>query len=308
MQRYILGRALQAVFCLWAILTVVFFLSRLSGDPTYLLLGLEHTSAEYERMRVHLGLDQPLYVQYGLYISDMVRGDFGQSIHMRRPVVEILLARYPATLQIGALALVWSVLSGLFLGVYAAVKRGTRFDLAARFVAVFGQSVPNFWLGLMLILVFGLWLDILPPGGRAGPESMILPSITLGVLMLAGLTRITRSSMLDVLDSEYIRLARIKGVSERMVIWKHALKNAMLPVITFASVWYVTLLAGSVVTETVFAWPGIGQLAIQSIIWRDFPVTQAIVLIFAALYIIGGLIVDIIYAYINPRIRYGHGQ
>ena len=305
MLRYILGRILQALISIVVIASIVFFLSRLTGDPTTLLLSMESTQEDYDRLRHSLGLDQPVYVQYGIFMSDIAQGDFGKSIYMKRPVMEIIGARFPATIQLGVVAITWSVILGVLLGAYAAVKRKSRFDYFARLVAAFGQSMPSFWLGLMLILVFGVYAGVLPAGGKAGPESVILPAVTLGMFLLAGMTRMTRSSMLEVLDSEYIKLARIKGVSERTVIWKHAFRNALLPILTFAAVWFVAILAGSVAVETVFAWPGIGQLVIQSVVWRDFPLTQAIVIIFAAMYIVMNLLTDILYAYINPRIRYG---
>ncbi len=197
-----------------------------------------------------------------------------------------------------------SLLIALPCGVYAAVRRGRLLDLVVRTVAVLGQSMPAFWLGMMLILVFGLYLGVLPLGGRTGPTSVILPAITLGYFFVAGIARLTRSSMLDILDSEYVKLARIKGLSERTVIWKHAFKNALLPVVTYTSIMFVAMIGGAVVTETVFSWPGIGQLVIQAVNWRDFPLVQGIVLVIAVMYITANLAVDIIYAYLNPKIRY----
>ena len=303
MRRYIIGRCLQAVVCLIALSFIVFFVLRLTGDPASYMLSDTATQEDYDRIVAAYGFDRPLYVQYGIFLKDMFTGNFGNSLFMKRPVADILIARFPATLQLAGGAMALALVVGIPLGVYAAKKRGI-VDLIARLIAALGQSLPPFWLGLMLILIFAVWLPVLPAGGRANITSMILPSVALSAWIMAGVLRITRSSMLDVLGTEYVKLARIKGLSEFVVVWKHAFRNALLPVITFAAMMGIAILAGAVVTETVFAWPGIGQLVIQSVTWRDFPLTQALVLIIAAAYIAMNLVIDIAYAYINPKIRY----
>ena len=304
MQRYILQRFVQAIICLLVISVIVFGLVRLTGDPTFFFVSESSTQEDYDRIHAQLGLDKPLYIQYGVFLSQVARGDLGHSIFMKRSVTSIIAARLPATLELSCTAMALSLLIALPCGVYAAVRRGRLLDLVVRTVAVLGQSMPAFWLGMMLILVFGLYLGVLPLGGRTGPTSVILPAITLGYFFVAGIARITRSSMLDILDSEYVKLARIKGLSERTVIWKHAFKNALLPVVTYTSIMFVAMIGGAVVTETVFSWPGIGQLVIQAVNWRDFPLVQGIVLVIAVMFITVNLAVDIIYAYLNPKIRY----
>jgi len=268
------------------------------------MLGIGATEQDYIDLRAYLGLDKPVIVQFGIFLKNALHGDFGESIYLRKPVIEVMLSRLLATLQLGGAAIAWSIVLALPLGVYAAVKRGARFDVIARTIAVIYQAAPPFWLGLMLMLAFSSWLRILPPAGREEPLSIILPAITLGSWLFATILRLTRSSMLDVLDSEYVKLSRIKGLPEIVVVWKHAFRNAVLPVITFSTMMFISALAGAVTTETVFAWPGIGQLIIQAVGWRDFPLVQAIVIVIAAMYIGANLAVDVLYAYINPRIRY----
>ncbi|MDK1046117.1 MAG: ABC transporter permease, partial [Anaerolineales bacterium] len=275
------------------------------GSPVDVLLAVDTTPEQRARMERYLGLDRPLYIQYWRFISRAVQGDLGQSITLMRPVSEVILERWPATLQLGAYALVFSLIVALPVGVYAAVRRGGVFDFVGRMFAIVGQSAPGFWVGMILILIFAVWLDWLPAGGLAGPASFILPSIALGWYVAAGIMRLMRSSMLDVLDSEYIKLARIKGLPERMVIWKHAFINALLPVITYAAILFVYLLTGAVTTEIVFSWPGVGQLIMYAVTARDYPLIQGIVLLLATLFIMSNFTVDILYAYLNPRIRYG---
>ena len=252
----------------------------------------------------HLGLDKSLPVQYGLYVRNIVLGDFGRSVLTRRPVTEHIWERLPATVELGLVAMLLSVLIGVPLGVYSAVHRGGILDGAARVFAVLGQSMPTFWLGLMLILLFGVVLRFLPAGGRGGIEHLILPAFTLGYFTSAAILRLTRSAMLEVLGSDYIKFARLKGLHEQVVLWKHGLKNALLPVVTFAVMLFVQFLGGAVVTETVFAWPGLGRLILESITTRDYPIVQAGVLVLSALYLTGNLFVDVLYSYLNPRIRH----
>jgi peptide/nickel transport system permease protein len=286
------------------VISIVFVLTRLSGNPVHLLLDVNATQRDLEILTHHLGLDRPLPVQYAIYVKHIVLGDFGTSILTRRPVAEHLWERLPATLELGFVAMFLSVALGVPIGVYSAVHRGTALDGAARVFAVLGQSMPPFWLGLMLILMFGVVLGVLPAGGRGGVRHLILPAFTLGYFTSAAIMRLTRSSMLEVLGSDYIKFARLKGLHEQVVLWKHGLKNALLPVITFAVLLFVQFLGGAVVTETVFAWPGLGRLILESITTRDYPIVQAGVLVLSALYLVGNLLVDVLYGYLNPRIRH----
>ena len=304
MQRYILGRLLQAIVSLVVVSMVVFTLVRVSGDPVRIMAPPEASEKDIAAMRAYLGLDQPWAVQYVRFVSRAVRGDFGQSVRFRRPALDLVMERYPATLELGGLAVLIVVAVAIPVGVYAAVRRNSPLDYAARAFAALGQAVPPFWLGLLLVLVFGVLLHLLPTSGRGTPLHVVLPGITLGWFAVAGLMRLTRSAMLDQLGSEYVKLARIKGLSERQVVWKHAFKNAALPVITFAALLFVALLNGSIITETVFGWPGLGLLVVEAVDARDYPIVQAVVLFLSAMYIAINLLVDVLYAYLNPKIRY----
>jgi len=301
--RFLVGRVLQTVLSMLVVISIVFVLTRLSGNPIHLLLDVNATERDQEILTRYLGLDQPLPVQYAIYVKNLARGDLGQSILSRRPVAEHIWERLPATVELGFVAMFLSVLIGVPLGVYSAVRRGGIMDGAARVFAVLGQSMPTFWLGLMLILFFGVVLGLLPAGGRGGLEHLILPAFTLGYFTSAAILRLTRSAMLEVLGSDYIKFARLKGLHEQVVLWKHGLKNALLPVVTFAVMLFVQFLGGAVVTETVFAWPGLGRLILESITTRDYPIVQAGVLVLSALYLTGNLFVDVLYSYLNPRIR-----
>jgi peptide/nickel transport system permease protein len=303
-QRYILGRVVQSLVSLVVVSIVVFALVRLSGDPIAIMAPPEATEADIATMRAYLGLDRSWPVQYWWFVSRAVEGDFGRSIRFRRPAMDLILERYGATLELGGLAILIVIVVALPVGVYAAVRRGSALDYTARAFAALGQAVPPFWLGLLLVLVFGVLLRLLPTSGRGTPLHIILPGVTLGWFAVAGLMRLTRSSMLDVLGSEYVKLARIKGLPERQVIWKHAFKNAALPVVTFAALLFVALLNGSIIIETVFAWPGLGLLVIEAVDSRDYPIVQAVVLCLSAMYIGVNFLVDILYAYLNPKIRY----
>ena len=304
MARYLVGRAVQTVLSMLVVVSIVFVLTRLSGNPVHLLLDVSASERDQEILTRHLGLDRPLAVQYGLYVRNIALGDFGSSILTRRPVTEHIRERLPATVELGVTAMVLSVLLGVPLGMYSAVHRGGRLDRAARVFAVLGQSMPTFWLGLMLILLFGVVLGVLPAGGRGGLLHLILPAFTLGYFTSAAILRLTRSAMLEVLGSDYIKFARLKGLPEPVVLWKHGLRNALLPVVTFAVLLFVQFLGGAVVTETVFAWPGLGRLILESITTRDYPIVQAGVLVLSALYLAGNLCVDMLYSYLNPRIRH----
>ena len=304
MQRYILLRVIQALFTLWILSIAVFLSVHLSGDAAVLLLGPEALDTDYEQIKKNLGLDRPLIVQYGDFLTDIVRGDFGRSHLMRRSARDVLLERLPATLQLAGAAFFLSVVVGVPLGIMSALKRDTFLDSFGKFFAILGIATPNFWIAIMLILLFGAILGWLPTYGRGGLDHFVLPAFVLGWSAMAGMVRLGRSSMLDVLDSEYVKFARVKGLAERLVVWKHALKNAVIPLLTFGGLTLAGLLNGSVAVEVVFAWPGIGRLMLEGITRRDFPIVQATIMAAGLFYIITALLVDILYAYVNPRIRY----
>lgn len=304
MQRYLVQRLWQGSLTLLAISAIVFLLARWSGNPLDVMLPDEATDEDYRRAARHWGLDKPLPIQYLTFLGNALRGDFGRSIRLREPALDLVLARLPATLQLAGAAMVVSLVIAIPVGVLSAVHRDTLLDVGGKVIALVGQSMPSFWLGIVLIWVFAVMLGWLPSSGRGGLQHYILPAIALGWYQVAALMRLIRSSMLDVLDSEYVKLARLKGVSPPMVVWKHCLRNAAIPPLTYFGVIAAVLLTGSVVTETVFSWPGIGLLAIDAVRYRDFPLVQTIVLLFAVTFILVNLIVDILYAYIDPRIRY----
>jgi peptide/nickel transport system permease protein len=294
----------QALFTLLILSVAVFLSVHISGDAAVLLVGPDATDADYEQIKENLGLNRPLIVQYADFLTDIARGDFGRSHLMRRSARDVLLERLPATLQLAGAAFLLSVVVGIPLGIVSALKRDSLLDTFGKFFAILGIATPNFWIAIMLILLFGAILGWLPTYGRGGLDHFILPAFVLGWSAMAGMVRLGRSSMLDVLDSEYVKFARVKGLSERMVVWKHALKNAVIPLLTFGGLTLAGLLNGSVAIEVVFAWPGIGRLMLEGISRRDFPIIQATVLAAGLFYIITALLVDILYAYVNPRIRY----
>ena len=304
MQRYIFRRIAQAIFTLWLLSMAVFLSVHMTGDAAEFLLDPDATDEEYEELRKQLGLDKPVVVQYGLFLSRVVQGDFGDSIVTRRSARDTLLQRFPATLQLAFAAFLLTIVVGIPLGILSAVKRDTFFDTFGKFFAVLGIATPSFWIAIMLVLLFGAILGWLPTFGRGGVDHFILPVFVLSWGSMAGVVRLARSSMLEVLDSEYVKFARIKGLSEQLVIWKHALKNAIIPVLTFSGLTLAGLLNGSVTIEVVFAWPGIGQLMLEGVQRRDFPIVQATVMAAGLFYIVMALMVDILYAYVNPRIRY----
>ena len=305
MQRYITRRLVQMIIALFLMSVIVFLLGRLSGDPVSMLLSQYSTEEDRVRITEQLGLTKPILEQYGIFIFNALKGDLGKSVAGdNRPALTLILERFPASLELALVALIISILIGIPLGVLSAVKRGSFLDASARLVALLGQSLPAFWLGIVLMYFFSVKLRLLPTSGYGGIQHFILPAATMGLFTVAAVTRLTRSSMLEVLDSEYIKLARIKGVSEAIVIWKHALRNSLMPVITFMGTFFATMITGAVVIETVFSWPGIGRLAYESILNRDFPVMQAVILFMTSLYILANLIVDILYAWVDPRIRY----
>jgi peptide/nickel transport system permease protein len=305
MQRYIVRRLLQAVVTLFLVSVIVFMLGRLTGDPVALLLTEYSTLEDKELLTKQLGLDKPLTEQYAIFIGNALRGDLGRSIRGdRAPALELVLERLPATLQLAATAVLVSFLIGLPLGVMTAVKKGSFADTITRILALIGQAAPVFWLGIVAMYVFSVQLGWLPTSGYGEPKQFVLPVFAMSCFMVAAFLRLTRAGMLEALESEYVKLARIKGLSETVVIWKHALRNSLIPVITYTGTIFGRMVTGTVVVETIFAWPGIGRLAYDSVMLRDFPVLQAVVLFMATAFLSINLIVDILYAYVDPRIRY----
>jgi peptide/nickel transport system permease protein len=304
MQRYLLSRLGQALVSLVAVSVVIFVIVRLTGDPMEVLMPPDANQADIALARTAYGFDKSWPEQYGVFLSHAARGDFGNSLRFRRPALDLVRERYPNSLLLGSIALLFALSVALPVGVYSAVHRGTGLDYFSRAMAAFGQAVPPFWLGLVLILVFGVIFHLLPTSGIGTPAHLVLPAFTLGWFAVAGLTRLTRSAMLDVLGAEFIKLARLKGLPERQVIWKHAFKNAALPVLTFAALLFVALLNGAIIVETVFNWPGVGLLVIEAVFNRDYPVVQTVVMILSAMYICANFVVDVLYAYVNPKIRY----
>lgn len=303
MGRFIFRRLLQGLVLLVLVATVVFFLGRLTGNPVDLMLPEDATAEDRDRLIKTLGLDGPLHVQYVKFIGSAVTGDLGTSIRMRQPAVDVFFSRLPNTLAIMPWALLLAMAVGVPLGVIAALNRGSFIDRTAGTIAVLGIATPNFWLGIMLIFIFSVGLEWLPSGRMGGPSHYVLPVITLGTFLTAGFMRLTRSSMLEVMESEYVKLARIKGLSESVVIWKHCLRNALIPVLTLWGVFVGNLITGAIVTESVFAWPGVGRLTYEAVLYRDFPLLQAVIILKAILILSINLLVDILYAYVDPRIR-----
>ncbi len=283
---------------------VIFLLSRVTGDPVALMLGDGATEADRQAMIIDLGLDRSWFEQYFSFIGNALSGDFGRSLTASaEPALHLVWSRLPASLSLAGVALAFTLLVGISLGVLAAVARNSPLDIAARLLALIGQSVPSFWLGIVLIYVFAVQLRWLPTSGYGQWQHYVLPAATLGLFTLAAVTRLVRASMLEALGSEYIKLARVKGLSEFVVVWKHALANSLIPVITFMGTFFAVMITGAVVVETVFAWPGIGRLAYESILARDFPVVQTVVLVITALFILANLLVDILYILVDPRMR-----
>ena len=303
MQRFLIRRLIAGLVVIVLVSFLVFSMSRLAGDPRLLYTDGYTTADSYEELGRQLGLDKPFVVQYGLWMADAVRGDFGVSLSARTSAMNVIRVRIPATLELTAGAIVFALITGVPLGVLSAVKRGTFWDYAGRTFALFGQAIPPFWLGIMLVLVFSVQFDLLPTSRRGDWSHYVLPSITLGWVASAGFLRLVRSAMLEILDSEYVKFARAKGVSLQIVIWKHALRNSLIPPLTFAGVLMGAFLTGAVVIETVFGWPGLGSLAVQAVLNNDFPVMTGVVMIFAAIFVFANFLVDILYAYVDPRIR-----
>ena len=299
----LLQRFIQAIVTLAVLAVVVFVLSRLSGDPVEMMLPVDATMQDRRELRATLGLDKPYREQFFLFVKGVFQGDMGTSIRERKPALHLVLERFPNSAKLAAVAMGFAILLAFPLAVVAAVKKDRAIDMFARLFAVLGQSVPTFWIGLVMIIILSGHFLILPAGGMGDWTHYVLPSITLGWFVVAGMMRLLRSSLLEVLDSEFIKLARSNGVPEYLVIWKHALRNALIPVVTFAGVYFGILISTAVVVETVFAWPGLGRLAYDAIRFRDFPVVQAVVLFTALLVVTTSLIVDMLYIFLDPRIR-----
>lgn len=316
MSTYLIKRLLMVLPTVWGAVTLVFLAIHLApGDPIALFIPPDFpVNASPERiaeLRERLGLDRSLLEQYTSFLAGVVRGDLGTSLQHRNPVAEGLLERLPNTLQLGVLSLVIAVVLGVTVGIISAVRRGTWLDNVAMTLALFGVSIPNFWLGMLLMQLVGLHWPILPPSGFGGSiftteglRYALLPAITIGISGAGGLARYTRSSMLDVLNEDYVRTARSKGLSERLVVYKHALRNALIPIITLLGLSFGAMLSGAVIVETVFGWPGVGRYLVTGISNRDFPVVQGAVLVIAVGFVLANLITDLVYGLIDPRIRY----
>lgn len=305
MNKFLIVRLSQSLFALWAISVFVFLLVRLTGSPIDALLPDDASPDQILALTQKWRLDQPIIAQYWHFLINALQGDFGESLSRRGyPAMQVVLSRLPATLELAGIAIVMSVIIAIPLGVLAAVYKRTYIDSIANVIALFGQSLPQFWLGIILIWIFAVWLGILPTSGRGGVQNILLPAFSMALFQIAALTRLTRSGMLEVLDSEYIKLARVKGVPEWKVIWKHAFKNAVIVPLTYFGILLGSILTGSIVIEAVFSWPGIGALAMDAITSRDFPLVQAVVIFFAVVFIAANFLVDVLYALIDPRIRY----
>ena len=305
MSVYVARRLAQALIVLLGISVVVFVILHLTGDPTLLMLPPDVTAEEVARFRKAMGFDDPLPVQYWRFLRGVLRGNFGNSLRHDEPALGLVFERMPATLELTLVALGVAMLLAIPAGIVSAVFRNTALDYVSTVVALIGQAMPTFWLGIMLILVFAVGFQILPSSGRGGLMHLLLPALTLGLFTAARTMRLTRSALLEVLGQDYVRTARAKGVAERGVVWKHALRNASIPIITIVGLELGTLLGGAVITETIFAWPGVGRLSVQAIYNRDYPLVQASVFVLASIFVVVNLAVDLVYTYLDPRIRLG---
>ena len=303
MQRYIIRRAGEAALALFVLSIIIFLMVRLTGDPALLMLPPDAGIEALEDLQQAMGTDKPLIVQYGLFINDYAHGSFGDSLRSKTPVSELISDRLPNSIKLIGAAFVIVILISLPLGVLSAVYKGTWIDTLCTGIAVLGQAIPVFWLGMLLIQLFTVRLGWLPSSGMGGVTNYIMPAFSLGFFTVAAITRLLRSSLLESMDSEYIKLARIKGLTEFKVIWKHALRNSLISVVTLGGIYIAILITLGILVEVVFAWPGMGRLLFQGIVFRDFPVVQAVVMISAAIVITTSLMVDIAYAYLDPRIR-----
>ncbi len=304
MKRFIVKRLGFAVISLFLLSLTIFVFVRVTGDPAVLLVEPGASADDLAAIREQFGLDRPLWVQYGSFLAHLARGDFGQSFYYKTDVFELYLSRLPSSLLLAAVAMTFSLVIGIPTGVVAAVRVNGWWDSAGKVFALLGLSLPSFWVGLLMILFFSVYLGWLPSSGSGTVWHVLMPAFALGWYFAAAHMRLTRSSMLEVLGSEYVKLARLKGLPEALVIAKHALKNALIPVLTLAGINLVLMINVAVVVETVFAWPGIGRLLYEGIAFRDFPVVQAVVLLGGAMIVAVNLVVDVLYAVIDPRIRY----
>jgi len=303
--RYITNRALQGLIAIFGALLIVFVAQRLSGDPVALMLPMDASEAEFTAMREALGLDRPLLVQFAIFLGNALTGDFGQSYQWNAPAMQLLLDRLPATLELAMAGLFFAVLLAVPLGVFSAVHRGGFLDRSAKVFAMLGQAIPGFWIGLLLILFIAVKLQWLPAYGRGTLAHLVLPAIALGWYPVAAMTRTLRSSMLDVLESDYVRMERAIGLPERTIVWRYALRNAAVPLVTMVGVYFANMLGGAFVIEVVFAWPGVGRTVVDAVFARDFPVVQAGVMLSAVVFVVVNLLVDLSYGFIDPRIRRG---
>jgi peptide/nickel transport system permease protein len=305
MRKFIVKRLGYAALSLFLLSLTIFFFVRVTGDPTTLLVEPGASRADIDALREQLGLDRSVWIQYGSFMSGLVRGDFGRSFYYRTPVLELYLSRLPNSLLLAVAAMTFSLVIGIPSGILAAVRLNGFWDRSGKMFSLLGLSMPQFWVGLLLILFFSVYLGWLPSSGSGTPLHVLMPAFTLGWYFAAAHMRLTRSSMLEVLGSEYVKLARLKGLPEALVIGKHAFKNALIPVLTLAGINLVLMINVAVVVETVFAWPGVGRLLYEGISFRDFPVVQATIVIGGAMIVIANLVVDVLYAWIDPRIRLG---
>ena len=304
MLQYILKRLWHTVYVVIGISMISFFFIHLSGDPVLLMLPGDASDQEIEELREQLGVNDPLYVQYVRFASKAIRGDFGESLYYHVPVMELVIERLPASLELAVAAMVFALVLAVPIGIISAVRRGSMLDMGSMLGALLGLSMPHFWLGIMLMLLFSVHLGWLPTSGRGTMAHLIMPAVSLGLSLMAMFARLTRSVMLEVLSLDYIRTARAKGLREEIVISKHALKNALIPLVTVAGMQFGFLIGGTVIIETVFAWPGLGRLVIQAIFSRDYPLVQAIVFVLSLLFVGMNLLVDILYVYLDPQISY----
>jgi len=300
---FLAPKILRALVAVWLVTTVVFVVMRLSGDPVPLLLPPDAPTSEIMRVRHELGLDRSLPVQYAVFIGNALRGDFGRSIHFRQPALDVVRGYLGASVELGLTAFVFAALAAVPIGLISALRRNSLIDHAAMAVALVGQAAPTFFLGILFILLLSLKADLFPTGGRGTARNLVLPALTLGAFAMASIARLTRSAVLEVLRADYIRTARAKGLAEVLVVAKHTLRNAALPIVTITGLQFGTLLGGAVVTETVFAWPGIGRLAIQSIYNRDYPVVQCTVFLSAVMFIVINFAIELLYGALDPRVR-----
>jgi len=303
MLRYILARLGQSILVMFGVSIMIFYSLHLTGDPAAVMMPPGSTQQEIDSFRHSMGFDRPLLWQYGHYLNEVLHGNLGDSLRYSQPVTTLIGERVPATVLLAVTALAWSTIAGLLLGILSALKQNSLWDLLSRLLAFSGQAVPVFWLGLLMIILFSLNLRWLPSSGYGSASHLIMPAISLGAYYMSAIARLIRASLIDVLQQDYIRTARAKGLSQWRIIVRHGLRNALIPVVTVQGMYFASLLGGALVTEIIFAWPGIGRLAVQAIQNRDFPLVQAIVLLAALLFVGINLIIDLLYVVLNPRIR-----